>query len=256
MPTPELIEKAQSIFKLRADDKSRALNELDVPQLLSIVDYFKMPLINRTDKRQIVVAMLRYTENKMMSREEFLSNLTIESLYNKPPEATKSILNGLSEKELEDFITFNHLESFKQNTKTATVNTLYNHILEMYCTSRTEKVRLILKDKIAEIKNARPDLISELSLDSPLLTVTKGKMYGIYILNSNNTIQEVSFDNPLVQEGWFDHCMNPQKFHQLAKQLGCEYDNETFAYICHQWVENALRSDWTKLHKYLPTEGM
>lgn len=184
--------------------------------------------------------------------KESLEELKIESLYKFNKFMISSILERLSEKDLVLWAKKNELVLRPNLSKSKIVSNLSAQIEGIGVYRRIAKVdkEMSLTDEITH--NGEVTLISQLAYDNPLLTVDKGKMYGIYIVNPDKTINEVSFNNELLFKGWMDHCIDPRNFHQLALELKCDYDNETYAHVCKEWVENYLDSDWTKLHKYLP----
>lgn len=183
-----------------------------------------------------------------------VNELKLESLQRLLPIMIEGVLDRLEYKELQTFAKLNDLESYMHSNKPDSVKSLSKHIGSLNLNKRKQQAKNFINQGTQPFPKPNLSLISELSYGTPLLTVAKGKMYGLFILEPDNSITVVDDDNPLIFDGWADHCMNPNNFHLLAKELGCEYDNETFAYICHQWVENYLNSDWTKLHKFLPKQ--
>ena len=100
------------------------------------------------------------------------------------------------------------------------------------------------------------DLITSRLTGEKILTCKREKLYTFYIVNEDGFISEVDWENEILLDGWRDHCIVPKDFHELAKDIGCKYDNETFAYIVEQFVENYLDSDWHRLADYLPEDSI
>ena len=85
-------------------------------------------------------------------------------------------------------------------------------------------------------------LCDEIVAGKRILTTDKDKMYNLYVLDGHsNTVKEVE-DNDLY-DFWFDHCVLPSFFVELAKRLNCEYSAETFSFIKEEYETNYLRSN-------------
>lgn len=72
-----------------------------------------------------------------------------------------------------------------------------------------------------------------------LLTTDEGKMYNIYVLQSNGDYSPLEDDT--LWDCWYDHCIDPEAFMELAKKHGCEYTKTTYDFVCEQYRENYLR---------------
>lgn len=91
----------------------------------------------------------------------------------------------------------------------------------------------------------------------PVLTVENyDKWYKVYIIHPDDTIEGIFNDKELDEsmDSWYDHCILPNYFHELAKRKGCVYDSMTFAMVCERFVSDWLEGDWCKLAKYLPVK--
>ncbi|MNV54765.1 hypothetical protein D3C71_1469740 [compost metagenome] len=92
----------------------------------------------------------------------------------------------------------------------------------------------------------------------PMLTVNRGKMYGVYLVYSDGTKKDVDIFSDQFSHlfiggvGWYDHCIHPRHFHYIAEELKAGYDNETMLFVIESFVINYLNSDWSRLAVYLP----
>lgn len=75
-----------------------------------------------------------------------------------------------------------------------------------------------------------------------LLTTEKGKMYGIYVLDGF-TGEVIELLDESIFDNWYDHCINPKHFKELAKKHNCEYTLETFHKITEHYNRNYLNID-------------
>ncbi|MGV2886130.1 hypothetical protein [Paenibacillus taichungensis] len=100
---------------------------------------------------------------------------------------------------------------------------------------------------------SQPQHIWMVPLDYEYLTVENyAKWYRLYRITSD--LQVIPIDFP---EESYSHGCSPQAFHELAKELGLKYDDETLGAICARYVEDMLNSDWSKLTQdYLPNESI
>lgn len=94
------------------------------------------------------------------------------------------------------------------------------------------------------------ELVTVNAYDKPYLTTEKGKMYNLYVVNLDGSVE--LFEDEKVFDSWRDHCIEPVAFHNLALSNGLSYDDETMAHVCEEFVCNHLGSEWGRLHEFLP----
>lgn len=85
-------------------------------------------------------------------------------------------------------------------------------------------------------------LHDSLTENKRLLTTEKGKMYGIYILDGF-TGEVTELHDESIFDNWYDHCINPKHFKELAKRHNCEYTLETFYKVTKHYNRNYLNID-------------
>lgn len=95
-------------------------------------------------------------------------------------------------------------------------------------------------------------MFERLLMDEPhkeydLLTTDQGKMYSIYILykDGEHTRVEIFDDSVKTEIEWFDHCINPRSFAELAVELNCKFTEQTWLYIIEEFEDNYLGRDYT-----------
>ena len=80
-------------------------------------------------------------------------------------------------------------------------------------------------------------LITQDSKGKRMLTVEDYmKWYEFYMIDEENKVTEVEW-NEHFDEGWRDHCIVPESFHNMAKMLGADYDKETWKEINNRYAE-------------------
>lgn len=88
--------------------------------------------------------------------------------------------------------------------------------------------------------------------DRNKLTVSKESELGLFKLRKDGTIVEVTKNNSKLSKRFNTRYISPRYFDILAKTLDCDYDIDTYTYICNQFVQHRLKGDWNRLIKYLP----
>lgn len=85
-------------------------------------------------------------------------------------------------------------------------------------------------------------LHDSLTENKRLLTTEKGKMYGIYILDGF-TGEVTELHDESIFDNWYDHCINPKHFKELANRHNCTYTLETFYKVTEEYNTNYLNID-------------
>ncbi|WP_227493032.1 hypothetical protein [Bacillus paranthracis] len=65
------------------------------------------------------------------------------------------------------------------------------------------------------------------------------KWYDLFLIEPDGTVQTVEW-NQHFDRGWRDHCIVPQSFKDMAKELGAAYDEDTWKKVCAMYEENCL----------------
>ena len=90
----------------------------------------------------------------------------------------------------------------------------------------------------------------------PILTMENhNKWYTMWVIHPDDTVTslyEAKEEDYLNEDTWFDHCIIPKYFHNVARKLGYTYDSLTFALVCERFVADKLDDDWSRLAPYLP----
>lgn len=77
-----------------------------------------------------------------------------------------------------------------------------------------------------------------------LLTTDEGKMYDLYILETDGTVIPLeTLNDDTVYFDWKDHCINPSAFKALAEKYDCQYTEKTFKFIHREFLDNYLNAD-------------